>query len=217
MSLYRWILQLLFPARCVLCRRVLSSEEKDLCSCCRTEAKTYLNTKTRVQFLDSFTAVWYYEDNVRASLLRYKFHGARGNAVSYGHLLAEKLQEEHPGEYDLLTWVPVSSLRRLHRGYDQAALLARSVGRILGMPPVHTVKKIRHNARQSGIRDSALRRANVRGAYTVTDPDLVRGKRVLILDDIFTTGATVGECARVLRQAGAKEVHCAAVAAARKR
>ena len=217
MSLYRWILQLLFPARCVLCRDVLKNEEKDLCSRCRTEAKTYLNTKTRVQFLDSFTAVWYYEDNVRASLLRYKFHGARGNAVSYGHLLAKKLQEEHPGDIDVLTWVPVSSLRRLHRGYDQAALLARSVGQVLEVAPVRTLKKIRHNPRQSGISDSALRRSNVRGVYTVTDPDLVRGKRVLILDDIFTTGATVGECARVLRQAGAKEVHCAAVAAARKR
>lgn len=217
MRLYQRILQLLFPARCVLCRRILKNGEKDLCVRCRAEEPAYLNTKTRVQFLDSFTAVWYYEGTVRASLLRYKFHGARGNGVSYGHLLAEKLRDECPGDVDVLTWVPVSPLRRLRRGYDQAELLARSVGRELEMTPVRTLKKIRHNPRQSGIRDDALRRANVRDAYTIADPETVRGKRVLILDDIFTTGATVGECARVLRRAGAKEVHCAAVAAAQKR
>ena len=217
MKLYRFILHLLFPVRCVLCRRILRSGEKHLCLQCHATAAAYLNAKTRVQFLDSFTAVWYYEGTVRASLLRYKFHGARGNAVSYGHLLAQKLRETHDGDFDVLTWVPVSSLRRLCRGYDQAQLLARSVGRELDLPPVRTLKKIRHNPRQSGIRDHERRRANVQGAYMVPDPEQVRGKRVLILDDIFTTGATVGECARILRQAGAKEVHCAAVAAARKR
>ena len=217
MRLHQWILQLMFPERCVLCRKVLKNGERDLCAVCRAEGPQYLNRKTRVQFLDSFTAVWYYEGTVRASLLRYKFHGARGNAVPYGHLLAEKLREECSADFDILTWVPVSPLRRLCRGYDQAELLARSVGRAMGRKPVRTLKKIRHNPRQSGIRDSSLRRANVSGVYTVPDPEQIRGKRVLILDDIFTTGATVGECARILRQAGAKEVHCAAAAAARKR
>ena len=217
MKLYQRILQLLFPARCVLCRKILKDGEKHLCTPCRTAGLEYLNTKTRVQFLDSFTAVWYYDTMVRASLLRYKFHGARGNAVPYGYLLAENLREAHQGDFDMLTWVPVSPLRRLSRGYDQAELLARSVGRELEMTPVRTLKKIRHNPRQSGVRDHERRRANVRNVYAIADPETVRGKRVLILDDIFTTGATVRECARVLRQAGAKEVHCAAVAATRKR
>lgn len=217
MRLFYWILHLLFPPRCVLCRRFLRKEETDLCRDCRRNGPEYLNTKTKVQFLDSFAAVWYYEGRVRDSLRRYKFYGARSYASSYGRLLAMKLQEGAPDGFDILTWVPVSTLRRMRRGYDQAQLLARSVGRELDMVPVLTIKKIRHNPQQSRIRDAARRRANVLGAYRVIEPEQVRGKRILLLDDIFTTGATVGECARMLRMSGAEEVHCAVVAAAPKR
>ena len=80
---------------------------------------------------------------------------------------------------------------------------------------VPTLKKIRHNRRQSGIRSEAQRRANVLGAYRVLSPEGVRGKRILLLDDVLTTGATSGECARMLLTAGAKEVHCAVIAARR--
>ena len=217
MRLYYRILQLLFPAKCILCRTVLKENETDLCRKCRIEAPRCPVLKRRTQFLDSFAAVWYYEGSVRGSLLRFKFHGARSYASAYGRLLAMVLREEYPEGLDILTWVPVSPLRKWIRGYDQAELLARAVGRELDMVPVQTLKKIRHNRRQSRIADDARRRANVLGAYRIGKSADVSGKRVLLLDDIYTTGATVGECARVLRTAGAKEVHCAAIAAARKR
>ena len=62
-------------------------------------------------------------------------------------------------------------------------------------------------------KSDAARRANVLGAYRVTDPDALRDKRILLLDDVLTTGSTAGECARMLKTAGAKEVHCAVLAA----
>ena len=217
MRFYHVLMGLLFPPRCILCRRFLGKEETDLCRNCRTDSPEYPDSKRKLQFLDSFTAVWYYEGSVRGSLLRYKFHGARSYASAYGRLLAMKLCREYPDGFDVLTWVPVSRLRKFRRGYDQVELLARSVGPELDLVPVRTLHKIRHNRQQSRIADTAGRRANVLGAYRVTDPSLVAGKRVLLLDDILTTGSTVGECARMLRTAGAKEVHCAAIAAARKR
>ena len=216
MKLYYRLLELLFPSKCVLCRKLLKKEETDLCGCCRRETGEFLNRKTRIPFLDSFTAVWYYEKNVRSSLLRFKFYGARKYASCYGRHLAMKLTQTHQEEYDLVTWIPVSPLRKLRRGYDQANLLARSVGRELGMVPVSTLKKIRNNRRQSGIDDAAKRRANVLGVYRCVCPEQIAGKRILLLDDILTTGATASEAARVLKEKGAKEVHCAAVAASRK-
>ena len=93
-------------------------------------------------------------------------------------------------------------------------LLAREVGRELGMEHSATLKKVRHNRPQSRISGQAKRRANVLAAYACLDPDLVAGKRVLLLDDIITTGATAGECARVLLTAGARQVHCGVLAAA---
>ena len=215
MSWYYWLLELLFPPKCILCGKLLKKEETDLCKQCRVEAPYYPNHKRKLQFLDSFTAVWYYEGNVRKSLLRYKFYGARKNADSYGRLLAMRLLETNPDGFDCLTWVPVSRLRKLRRGYDQVELLARAAGRELGMVPQPLVRKIRHNRPQARITGAAQRRANVLGVYRMEDVD-VAGKKILLLDDILTTGATAGEVARVLLTAGAKEVHCAAVAAARK-
>ena len=216
MKLYHFLMELLFPPKCVLCRKLLKDGEMDLCAGCRVDGPEYPNRKIKLPFLDSFAAVWYYEGNVRSSLLRYKFHNARVYGVSYGRILAMKLLREYPEGFDLLTWVPVSRLRRLRRGYDQVELLAKAVGAELGLPPVPTLKKIRNNRPQSRMKDPAARKANVLGAYRVLETADVTGKRVVLLDDILTTGATAGECARMLRMAGAREVHCAAVAAARK-
>ena len=213
MKLYHALLQLLFPDKCILCGKLLGDEEQDLCRECRTDSPEYGNRKETIQFLDSFTAVWYYEGNVRRSLLRYKFYNARSFAQGYGRLLAMKLLQEHPDGFDCITWVPVSPLRKLTRGYDQVELLAKAVGMELGSDPVPLIRKIRHNRPQSGISGSAERRANVLGAYREIDRKAIAGKRILLLDDILTTGSTAGECARVLLTAGAKEVHCAAVAA----
>ena len=216
MKLYYLLMDLLFPAKCILCGKLLKKQEQDLCRDCRTDSPEYPVGKDKIQFLDSFTAVWYYEDTVRRSLLRYKFYGARGLSQGYGRLLAMKLLQSHPEGFDCLTWIPVSRLRKLRRGYDQVELLARAVGRELGMEPVPLLKKVRHNRPQSGIADASMRRANVLGAYREINRQAIAGKRILLLDDILTTGATASEAARVLLTCGAKEIHCAAVAAARK-
>ncbi len=216
MNIPHRLLELLFPPACTLCGKLLTGDEMDLCRTCREEAPEYGGGKSTPQFLDSFAAVWYYEGNVRKSLLRYKFGGARYYAGSYGRFLAMKLIEQYPEGFDVLTWIPVSPLRRLRRGYDQAFLLAKAVGKELGMEPVPLLKKVRHNPAQSGMENAARRRENVRGVYRIRSGREIAGKKILLLDDILTTGATAGEAARVLKAAGAREVHCAAVAAARK-
>ena len=214
MMLLQQITELLFPNKCILCRRVLEKQELDLCRTCRTEISDFSKSKRSIPFLESWTALWYYNGSVRKSLLRYKFSGRRNYAVSYGRLLAMKLQREYPDGFDILTWIPISPLRRLRRGYDQVELLAHAVGRELEILPVRTLTKTRNNPPQSGIIGHAERRANVLGVYRAVEPEQFRGKRVLLLDDIITTGATASEAARVLLTAGAKDVICAAVAAA---
>ena len=204
---------LLFPEKCVLCRKLLESGQIDLCTGCRIEAPQWRKPKDKIPFIKELLALWHYEDNVRNSLLRYKFYGKRSYHISYGRLLAMKLLEELDGEFDLITWVPISRRRKFRRGYDQVELLALAVGKELGMDAVPCLKKIRHNPAQSTIIGSAQRRANVLNVYKVQHPENFTGKRILLLDDIVTTGATVSECARVLLTAGAKEVYCAAIAA----
>lgn len=215
MKLLDAISQLLFPPKCLLCRKVLDDGEVDLCHQCRIDAPNAPITQKKLPFVDSWASVWYYEEKARSSILRYKFYGARSNARGYGRLLAMKLLQLHPEGFDVLTWVPVSKLRKLRRGYDQVQLLADAVGKELDMTPVQLLVKTRHNRPQSGIDGYAHRRANVLGVYRAIQPELLQGKRILLLDDVITTGATLSECARVLLTAGAKEIHCGAVACAR--
>ena len=214
MKLLQWIIGWLFPDKCILCGRVLDREETDLCRTCRVDAPECAASKIKYPYIDQWTALWYYEGNVRRSLLRFKFHNRRSYAAGYGRLLAMKLMKEDRLDFDVLTWVPISRKRLRKRGYDQVALLAEKMGQELEVTPVSVLKKIRNNRKQSHIVGIAQRRANVLGAYAVVDPALVAGKKVLLLDDILTTGATAGECARVLLTAGAYEVQFAAIAAA---
>ena len=211
-----FVLSLLFPPKCVLCGKLLKNGETDLCRSCRTEAPLFPNRKRKLQFLDSFAAVWYYEGSIRRSLLRYKFYGRRGYARVYGQLVAMEILREHPDGFDSLTYIPISRLRRLRRGYDQVELIAKAAARELGAQVVPTLKKIRSNPPQSRITGEAERRANVLGVYALRQDAVVAGKKIILVDDILTTGATMGEAARVLLTAGAGEVHGVAVAAVKK-
>ena len=208
------VLELLYPRKCLLCGALLNRSETDLCRSCRTQTEDYARYGRKIPNIRSFTAVWYYEDRVRESLLRYKFYNVRCYAPAYARVLAMRIQEELDRP-EVLTWVPVSRLRRMKRGYDQVELIAKAVGKDLGIPCVRAVRKIRSNRPQSGLKSAAERRANVLGVYEMKNPQLIRGKRVLLLDDILTTGATASECARVILTAGAEEVLFAAVAAGR--
>ena len=214
MRIFHTILQLLYPPKCVLCRRLLQPTETDLCAQCRADTPEVTGTKRKFPYLANWTALWYYEESVRASILRYKFRGSRSYCKSYGRLLAMKLLQENIS-FDILTWVPISARRKWRRGYDQVELLARAVGKELGIKPVRLLKKIRHNPPQSGISGDAERRANVLGVYRLAKGADVADKRILLLDDVITTGATAGECARVLLTGGASQVHFGAVACAR--
>lgn len=214
MKLMEHLKELLFPPKCILCGKILEKDELDLCRDCRVNAPEHPLPKSKREFLKSWTALWYYQDNVRQSILRYKFYGKRNYAVGYGRLLGMKILRDLPEGFDVLTWVPISKWRRFRRGYDQGEVLAGEVGRQLGVQPIPLLRKTRNNRPQSHIAGQAQRRANVLGAYECLNRDEFMGKRVLILDDVITTGATVGECARVLLTAGAKEVYCAALGAA---
>lgn len=208
----RWLLKTIYPPKCVLCTAILAKNETDFCQNCRQNAPECEKSRFRFSFLAGCTAVWYYKDMVQGSILRYKFSHRRHYATAYGRKLAMKLLSSGPKDFDILTFVPIAPLRRVSRGYDQVELLAKAVGRELAITPCRTLRKIRNTPPQSGIKDPARRRANVLGAYKAVSPASLRGKRILLLDDVITTGATASECARVLLTAGAKEVYFAALA-----
>lgn len=211
------LLDLLFPPKCVFCGKVLDSGEDGLCARCQRDLPWLADGEAELtgEFFSLCAAPLRYQDKVRDSIRRYKFNGRRGYHKLYGKLVAQCVHDHLAGRYDLITWVPLSSQRKKERGYDQAFLLASAAALELGEVAVETLRKERHTAAQSGLTEAAQRRANVLGAYTPVDPELVAGKRVLLIDDVVTTGSTLSECARTLRTMGAADVVCAALARAR--
>ena len=212
--MFKRLFAVLFPPKCILCKKVLKEEETDLCRECRENQPIYGKHKIKLSFLAQWTGLWYYKENVRESILRYKFYGRRSYGSAYGRLLAMKLLRDGWDDVDVLTWIPISRQRRRSRGYDQVEVFAKVLAEELGKELVPVLKKTRNTKPQSTMGDAAHRRANILGAFEVTDAALICGKRVLLLDDIITTGATASECARVLLTAGAKEVKLATLAVA---
>ena len=161
-ALFSQLLDLLYPPKCVFCRRLLRPEEHDVCARCVHELEPIPAPLRRGQFYTECYAVYPYEGVVAESLRRFKFSGQSQYAAAYGRMLAPLLRT---APFEILSWVPVSAKRRRSRGYDQTELLAHAVAKELELPCTQTLQKIRHNPAQSSQRDAAARRANVLGAY----------------------------------------------------
>lgn len=210
------VLQLVFPAKCVLCEQVLKRCESDFCSNCRKTITPLPPPKLKLKYIKKWTALWHYDPPIRESIIRFKFNNHPTYGTTYGRYLAAKLSCEEI-DFDIVTSVPLSKKRKWKRGYDQTRIIAESISEVSGKPYIVTLRKIRHTKPQSLLSGAAERKANILGSYAAKDSERFAGKRILIVDDVVTTGATVSECARVLLTAGAKNISCAAVASAMKK
>lgn len=211
MKLFAWLLDLIYPPKCTFCGKLLSKNETEICGKCRRDLPEVTGSIKRGEFFRQCWSVYYYEDFVADSIRRFKFSGMQQYAQVYGRLIAMTLLRNKVS-FDVLTWVPISRKRRRKRGYEQTYLIAKTVAAELGAACVQTLKKVRDNPPQSVQKSAANRRGNVLNAYHAVHPERFSGKRVLLIDDIITTGATLSECSKTLRMAGAEQVECATLA-----
>ena len=210
------LLNLFFPPKCPFCGKILDT----VGICPKCERSLPWVPEEEVAFTEkdlTCAAPLWYEGAVREALLRLKFRGGAARAgpvgVGFGPGGAGRLG----GEFDTVTWVPVSQKRLETRGYDQSRLLAEAACRHWNTRPVQLLVKVQDNPAQSGLQGEAARRANVLGVYDPADPELIRDRRILLIDDIHTTGATLSECVRVLRDNGAASILCLTAARTPKR
>ena len=207
------LLALLYPPKCPFCQKLLEPGEELICASCRPKLPwtTEAGGRTVGRFFSRCVSPLYYTDTAREALLRFKFGSRISCAAAFGSLIAERLSREKDLRYDLVTWIPSSFLRIRHRGYSQSRLLAEETAKRLGEECTALLRRRAHRVPQSRMRTEADRIANVSGAFRAVHPERFVGKRVLLIDDVVTTGATLSECARVLLGAGAEDVVCAAL------
>ena len=208
--LWNWLLDLLYPPRCAFCRRFLTEKETGLCRFCR---KKYENRtiQRELKNISECVAPFSYEGEVRESILRYKFHGVTAYGPAYAEFIAKAIDESGIS-CDSMTWVPLSRHRLRKRGYDQAQILAEETAKRLDLPCERLLVKRVNTKPQSGLSGAEARAKNAKGVYACVEPEKVKGRNILVIDDIVTTGATLSECALTLKNAGCAEVFAAAAA-----
>lgn len=207
MNLVKLALDLIYPPRCPFCGRVLEVwEEEELCHQCQKTLPWQLEVGKQVDFCARcFSPLWY-RGSVRRGMQQFKFRGGQIHARLFGTLMAQCLHDQWGEEVDCITWVPVTRRRLGERGFDQCELLAREVGKDLGVEVVSALEKVRDTKQQARITSSSARQANVTGAYAAREGIDLTGKQVVLVDDVVTSGATMAECAACLRIAGAEKV-----------
>lgn len=220
--------RLLLPPRCLLCHEA-GAEGRDLCSACAQPLQPYPACRQCALPLPEpapacgrclrhpppYThtlALGMYAFPLDRLLPRFKFHADLAAGRELAHLLATAAH--HAERPQALVPVPLHPQRLRERGYNQALELARPAARALGLPiDARTLRRIRATDAQSDLPFEARRR-NVRGAFAVADPEAVRDRRIALIDDVMTTGNTVGAAAAALRAAGAAEIEVWVVARA---
>ena len=195
---------------CSICGEALdlgSPEAQPICPLCRRAHPEF-------DFAVSFGA---YDGALRKLIHLLKYEQLRPAANILGAKLAQAIAEPSFAGADpvLLIPVPLHRIKQQLRGFNQSELIARNAARLLDRDrfTVHgkILQRVRPTVSQSGL-TRHQRRENVRGAFVVAEPDQLRDRTVVLIDDVYTTGTTLNECARVLRKAGAREVVVATVA-----
>lgn len=188
---------------CVSCQTAFQNrfplDEYSRCGLCRTGARGF----------DAAYCFGSYEGTLRELIHLFKY----GRMKPLGKTLAAHLAGALPRDktFDAVVPMPLHWRREWQRGFNQSALLARATARRCGLPMVNAVRRTRATATQAGL-SNARRRENVAGAFRVKKAARVEGRRILLIDDVMTTGATASACALALKRAGAKSVTLLALA-----
>lgn len=206
----RYILHLFFPNRCACCDSFIEYNEF-ICEECKTSLPfTDENSGPHCgEFqLDSFSAPFYYKDGIDRAIRAMKFHGIRQNADFLACYMANCVK--HSAEYqnaNIIIPVPLHKTDRRRRGYNQSELIAKRVSKAINIPMrTDILIKERRTKKQHDL-SYEERLSNLNGAFSVKDKGALSGKRIILIDDVFTTGSTMSACAKALKSGGAAAVY----------
>ena len=202
------VLDLLYPPVCGICGKI---DQKELCPKCAIKLRNLEKARLYVYPHTHFEKHFYlfpYEGIIREKLIQYKFQGK-----SYLSTFFAKILQNHEKmsrlleKYDIIIPVPMYSKKEKLRGYNQTVLIAREIAKAYRnlIYDGKSLQKIKDTKMQSSL-NKTERRKNIKNAYKVVNQQKIKDKKIVLLDDIYTTGATANECSKMLKQAGAKEI-----------
>lgn len=204
---------LLFPERCPFCGKLVEPDEiacKDCYEELRLKHSPITGGAVGFRCVSSFS----YGGKVRRALLRIKYHDRVQYIAQFAAILADDITDTFGKDsFDIITAVPMHKKDVKERGYNQSEMLAKELSKLLGVPYADTVVKIKRTKKQHNLKFTE-RKTNLSGAFKLIDKEIVSGKRVLLIDDIITSGNTLGKCCKVISRAKPTKICCATIATA---
>lgn len=212
MNIAECILELIYPTKCMFCHKITGSSNVKICEKCISGIE-YTGKEAEQKFpeLDWCRSPLYYTGLSRESLRRYKFGGNKFYGPEYAKIILKNI-DLSPNSCDIISWTPISRQRYRRRRYDQAQIIAQALADNLSIPCMPLLEKKKNNKAQSSLPGRTARKLNVMGVYSAINTEIAKGKRILLVDDIVTTGATLSECAATLKSAGVSSVCAVTVA-----
>lgn len=199
------------PERCPYCDKLINSGAL-FCNECKESFST-ITYRTYAKGGFPCISATPFTANFAEAIKRFKFSNRRQYAFSLACAMADAITKEYAEEeFDYIVYVPIHKIKKRERGYNQSRLLAKNLSYILEIPVADVLVKVRNNETQHTIIHATKRAENVKGAFKVTCKETIKDKRILLIDDIITTGSTLGECARVLYKCKPASIHCATFA-----
>lgn len=207
-TIIRRILHIFFPTKCPICGGIIGYSD-DFCESCRDKLTPFTDSFS-IESAASFTAAYVYDDISSKAIILLK-NGTCGNsAYALGKALAEKLiADKSFKRADIIIPVPLHKSSRRRRGYNQTEIIAAELSEKLGIP-VAGKSVIKHKqTHEQKLLSQSERRTNLDGAFSIKNPEMIKSKRILLIDDVCTTGSTLTELTKLLKENGASEIHCA--------
>jgi len=191
---FKGLLEIIFPQsyKCIICKE--EEAEGGLCYKCKNKI---------VSPLDDELCIGYYKGPLKELILKLKYKHDFNAGIILAELIEEKLKNLK-GEY-YLTFIPISKKTLRERGFNQCEYIAREISFRIGYPVIDTLEKIRETKIQKTLTKDE-RKTNLIGAFKLKDSVDVVGKKIILIDDVITTGATIGEGKKVLKENGALEI-----------
>ena len=207
-----FILSLLFPPKCPYCSKTISRNLTE-CSVCKAQFPEIPKIKP-LPSGEICVAPFFYDTAVRNAIINYKFKGKKFNAKSFAIAVCNDVEQVYKvTDFEIVACVPLSAERQRERGFNQSEIVAEKIAQYFKKPYEPLLKKTKNNSEQHKL-SAKEREKNVTGVYSVIDEEKVRGKKILLIDDVATTGNTLAECCRTLKNSGADKILCAAIATA---
>ena len=207
LKFFDFFLDLIFPIACQNC----DTEGEWLCQNCFQELQSSLVDQVKLKKVKYFERLWvvanYHQELLSNILHIFKYKYVEDIGIFLSRIVVDFLKDKDNCQFDYVVPVPLSKKRKLIRGYNQSEIIAQYISQELGWPLSTTglIRKI-HTHTQVGL-DSQQRLKNVRNIFIVNSQADFKNKKILLVDDVITTGATMRECAKILRNSGAQEVH----------